>query len=232
MKKVIAQAALAATLAASAALPTAATAGTDPYIGEINYVAFNFAPRNWKTCDGQLLSISSNTALYSLLGTTYGGDGRSTFALPDMRGRVPVHQGTGPGLSTYVLGARGGFETITLTLAQLPAHNHDATAQSTSAVTGGAVTSELNVNNGAGSTTPDGNYLAGNVGGRSMYNGATPNATLNAASISSDLSGVQIATQTSVSVQANGGSQPMNNRQPFLTVTCVISLDGIFPSRS
>lgn len=85
---------------------------------------FNFAPRSWAFCDGQLLPISQNTALFSLLGTTYGGDGRTTFALPDLRGRVPLHEGTGPGLSSYLLGQKGGLENVTLTTAQIPAHTH------------------------------------------------------------------------------------------------------------
>ncbi|MGB1216681.1 MAG: phage tail protein, partial [Saprospiraceae bacterium] len=88
------------------------------------YVGFNFAPRDWANCDGQLLAISSNTALFSLLGTMYGGDGRTTFALPDLRGRVPLHVGNGAGLSGYSQGQRGGFESVTLNVNQLPSHNH------------------------------------------------------------------------------------------------------------
>jgi microcystin-dependent protein len=95
------------------------------FIGEIRLFAGNFAPRNWAFCDGQLLSIAQNQALFSILGTTYGGDGRTTFALPDLRGRVPLHPGTGPGLTPYRLGQKGGQETVTLNTAQIPAHNHD-----------------------------------------------------------------------------------------------------------
>jgi microcystin-dependent protein len=97
---------------------------SEPYIGEIKMFAGNFAPRNWAFCDGQLLAIAQNNALFSLLGTTYGGDGRTTFALPDLRGRVPIHQGTGPGLASKTLGSRSGSETVTLTGGQLPAHTH------------------------------------------------------------------------------------------------------------
>lgn len=96
----------------------------EPFIGEIIMFAGNFAPRNWALCDGQLLQISQNSALFSILGTTYGGDGRVTFGLPDLRGRVPMHAGNGAGLSSRRLGEKGGTETVTLTTAQMPAHNH------------------------------------------------------------------------------------------------------------
>ncbi len=99
---------------------------SDPLIGEIQMFAGNFPPRNWAFCDGQLLAISANTALFSLLGTTYGGDGRTTFALPDLRGRVPIHEGQGPGLSNYLIGQRGGLENVTLNANELPSHTHTA----------------------------------------------------------------------------------------------------------
>src|SRR5689334_9815739 len=97
---------------------------SNPFLGEIRMVPFNFAPKGWALCNGQILAISQNTALFSLLGTTYGGNGVSTFALPDFRGRVPIHAGQGPGLSSYVLGEQTGTESVTLTVPQLPAHNH------------------------------------------------------------------------------------------------------------
>lgn len=102
--------------------------GNNPFIGEIVMFAGNFAPRGWALCDGQLLAISESMALFSILGTTYGGDGRATFGLPDLRGRVPLHPGTVAGLSTYSLGQRGGAETVTITPAQMPSHNHTATS--------------------------------------------------------------------------------------------------------
>ncbi|HKK74357.1 MAG TPA: tail fiber protein [Saprospiraceae bacterium] len=101
---------------------------SEPFVGEIRMFAGNFAPRGWAFCDGQLLAVSQNDALFSLLGTIYGGDGRTTFGLPDMRGRVPVHAGSGPGLSPRRLGAKGGAEKETLTVNQLPSHGHPARA--------------------------------------------------------------------------------------------------------
>ena len=98
---------------------------SEPFVGEIRMFAGNFAPRGWAFCDGQLLAVSQNDALFSLLGTIYGGDGRTTFALPDARGRIPLHQGQGPGLSNRRLGAKGGAEKVTLTTNQLPSHSHD-----------------------------------------------------------------------------------------------------------
>ena len=103
---------------------------TEPYIGTIMLFAGNFAPSGWAQCDGQLLSIDQYTALFSLIGTTYGGDGQTTFALPDLRSRVPVHQGQGPGLSSYVVGEYGGAEAVTLTPGQMAAHSHPALGNS------------------------------------------------------------------------------------------------------
>ncbi len=106
---------------------------SEPFVGEIRMFAGNFAPRGWAFCDGQLLAVSQNDALFSLLGTIYGGDGRTTFGLPDVRGRLPVHAGTGPGLSARRLGAKGGGETVTLTTNQLASHTHDFNANKASA---------------------------------------------------------------------------------------------------
>ena len=108
--------------------PREARADGDPWIGEIALVAFNFPPVGWATCDGQLLSIAQNTALFSLLGTTYGGNGQTTFALPDLRGRVPIHMGQGPGLTPYTIGEVAGTETVTLLSSQMPAHSHVVSA--------------------------------------------------------------------------------------------------------
>ena len=102
-----------------------------PFIGQITLFAGNFAPRGWAFCNGQLLAISQNTALFSILGTTYGGNGQTTFALPDLRGRVPIHPGQGPGLSPYDLGQQGGTETVTLSVSSLPAHTHSVSPGAT-----------------------------------------------------------------------------------------------------
>jgi microcystin-dependent protein len=101
----------------------------DPFVAEIRMVPFNFAPKGWAFCDGQLIPISQNTALFSLLGTTYGGDGKSTFALPDLQGRSPMHPGQGPGLSLHDLGEQGGAETVTLLESEIPAHSHTVSGQ-------------------------------------------------------------------------------------------------------
>ncbi|MCB0713692.1 MAG: phage tail protein [Ignavibacteriae bacterium] len=134
-----------------------------PYIGQISMVAFNFAPRGWAFCDGQLLPISQYTALFSLLGTTYGGDGRTTFALPDLRGRAPMHKGHGPGLSDRREGEKGGSETVTLTTSEMPSHNHLA---------------EANANSG-GQFTPINGFWAAEGSQAAATYAATANGTMN-----------------------------------------------------
>ena len=134
-----------------------------PFIAEIVMFGGNFAPRGWAFCQGQLLSIAQNTALFSLLGTTYGGNGQTTFALPDLRGRVPIQQGSGPGLTPRVLGEQGGTETVTLQVTQMPAHTHTVSA-STAA---------------AGDTVPTGNVLSEG----SIYHAAPGNTTLSPTAI-------------------------------------------------
>lgn len=121
----------------------------DPFIGEVILFGGNFAPRGWALCDGQLLPISQYSALFSILGTTYGGDGRTTFALPDLRGRSAIHQGNGPGLSDYRLGQKGGVEEVTLTTGQMPAHKHTASIEATAPIP-----------RGGASSTPVGSYMA------------------------------------------------------------------------
>ncbi|XMO88109.1 tail fiber protein [Algibacter sp. AS12] len=178
-----------------------------PYTGQIKMFAGNFAPRGWAFCDGQLLAISQNDALFSLLGTTYGGDGRTTFGLPDLRGRVPVSQGQGPGLSDLRLGIRFGVEQVTLTQNEMPAHNHatNTTAQiAVSTVTG----TELNA---------DANVLANHT---NAYNsGSTAGANLAGANTTTTLGTV-------------GGNLSHNNIQPSLGVHYIIALYGIYPSRN
>ncbi len=179
----------------------------DPFIGQVILFAGNFAPRGWAFCEGQLLAINSNQALFSILGTTYGGDGRTTFGLPDLRGRSPIHQGTGPGLSNHALGAKVGQESVTLTVNQLPAHAHPA--QMTAAPGGGA------------SGIADGNSLAHETrGGAAMpniYNNSAPSIAMHA---------------DTVKVANTGGGQAISIVSPCLALNYIIALEGVFPSRS
>lgn len=171
-----------------------------PFVGEIRMFGGNFAPSGWSFCSGQLLPISENETLFNLIGTTYGGDGQSTFQLPDLRGRVPVHMGTGSG-QNYLLGETGGNEGVTLNVNQIPIHNHVLAASN--------INQQLSPNNGmpaaAVSSEP----------GVQIYSAGPATVTLNNASIA----------QT-------GGNQPHNNLQPFLCVSFIISLFGIFPSQT
>ncbi len=134
---------------------------SDPFIGEIRMFAGNFAPRGWAFCDGQLLAVSQNNALFSLFGTTYGGDGRTTFGLPELRGRIPIHAGQGPGLNNYRLGQKSGTELVTLTPQQMPSHTHT-----------------FGVRNGLGtSASPEGHTLAEYDPTEDLYTSRTPNQT-------------------------------------------------------
>ena len=174
---------------------------SDPFLAEIKIFGCNFAPRGYAQCNGQLLPIAQNTALFALLGTNYGGDGRSTFGLPNLQGRAALQWGNGAGLSSYSLGQIGGNSTITLTTSQIPAHNHAVQA---------------NLSGTLASPTNDG---FGNPGTQRpaprFYNNGTP-------------SPVNMAP-TAVSV--TGGSQPHNNMMPYNTVNFCIALQGIFPQR-
>ncbi len=184
--------------------------GIEPFIGEISMFAGNFAPRGWAFCDGQLLPISMYSALFSILGTTYGGDGETTFALPDLRGRVPMHAGSGPGLTPRQLGQRAGAERVQLTVNQIPAHSHAATTSATAK----AFATE------GDSTAPGEKTWAKSGQGDPDY--ATPNGS------SVDMADGAISANTSV---ANaGGNQTHENMQPFLAVNYIIALVGVFPS--
>jgi len=189
---------------------------SEPFIGQIHMFGFNFPPRGWAKCDGALLSIAQNTALFALLGTTYGGDGRTTFGLPDLRGRVPIHQGTGPGLSPRSQGSKSGLEQTVLTESNLPSHTH--TAESTSASTAHVVTPAGNSNDAAN------NFWADDAGVSSgTYHSGPANAAMNSESVT---------TVTTTTLEATGNGTPHNNMQPFLTVNFCIALTGIFPSRN
>jgi microcystin-dependent protein len=175
-----------------------------PYIGEIRMFGFGNrgAPNGWQTCDGSLLAISEYDALFALIGTTYGGDGQNTFAVPDLRGRLPVHQGTGPGLSTYVIGQRAGSETVTVIATQMPAHTHTLLATNAAATTG----------------TPATNVLPGAVSDQTAY--------------LTDITGATAFTMSAQATSLGGGSQPHENCMPTMTVQYCIATQGIFPSQA
>lgn len=172
-----------------------------PYIGAIMLFAGNFAPRGWAFCDGQLLSITQYTALFSILGTYFGGNGVSNFALPDLRGRVPVHQGQGNGLSPYVIGQSSGVENVTLLTGNLPVHTHSVNASSGAASRGG--------------TSPAGGVLAVPSGSVEIYSTSPPNATMNP-----------------LMIGVAGSNVPVSIIQPYLCVSFIIAMDGLFPSRN
>ena len=178
----------------------------DPFIAQIVMFGGNFAPRGWAFCDGQLLAISSYTALFSLVGTTYGGDGRTTFGLPDLRGRTAVHPGNGPGLSSIRWGQKGGAETHTLTVAQMPSHTHTATA------------TLRGIDRRGNKALPGGHTLA-SKSRTNIYQTAAPDVDMQAGSVT-------------VSIANTGGGQPFNIRDPYLGIYHIIALQGIFPSRS
>lgn len=185
--------------------PNIATAScnSDSFIGSICMVGFNFCPRGFAAAEGQLMSIASNNALFSLLGTMYGGDGRTTFALPDLRGRVPVGVGQGPGLSSYTQGRKSGTETVTLTKFQIPSHSHTAT---------------LNAESAGGTTEiPAGNKLS-NSRRSAIYSADIATADTPLAS-------------NSIIVSNTGGNQAHENRPPSLAIKYCIATQGIYPSR-
>lgn len=179
-------------------------------IGFVKMFAGNFAPLNWAFCQSQLLSIASNTALFSILGTTYGGNGTTTFALPDFRGRVPVGAGQGPGLSNYSLGQLSGTESNTLLTNNFPAHTHPFS---------GSVTMPANAA-GGNADTPQGNYPA-TLTGTNMY------STVNNGS---GLGNMQLALTAAAAGSVS--PVPINNMQPVLGMNYLICLQGIFPARN
>jgi microcystin-dependent protein len=165
-------------------LAAPAQAQNDPFVGQVEIVAFNFAPKGWATCDGQLLSIAQNTALFSLLGTQYGGDGRTTFALPDLRGRMAIGFGQGPGLQNYEIGQAGGEEQVTLTLSEIPAHTHQAMASSlpaNQAAVGGNVwgTSAVFLYSSGSPSTPMNTLAIGSVGAGLPHDNLPPYLVMN-----------------------------------------------------
>lgn len=175
-----------------------------PFIGEIRLFGGTFVPEGWAACDGRLLPIADYETLYSLIGTTYGGDGQSTFGVPNLSGRVALGAGQGPGLSNYQAGQTGGAEKVTLQASQMPAHTHSASAT-------------LQVNAGAGtSTTPVGSLLA--TGSRSAYAATQGTA------------GAMAANSVNATTSPAGGDVVHENRQPSLAITYIIAWQGIYPS--
>jgi microcystin-dependent protein len=175
----------------------------EPYIAEIKMFGGTFAPRNYALCNGQIMAISQNTALFSLLGTTYGGNGTTTFALPNMQGRAPVHQGNGAGIDPVSLGEMAGEPSVTLTTSNLPTHTHP-------------ISGALIANSNPGET-PASNTLFTNSAPNQLYAAALGTGGLN------------LAPQT---ITMAGGSLPHNNMQPYLAVTFIIALQGVFPARN
>ncbi len=175
---------------------------SEPFLGEIRMFGGNFAPRGWALCNGQLLSISQNAALFSLLGTTYGGNGQTNFALPNLQGRVPMHWGQGPGLSPRALGESSGSESVTLLTNQMPAHNHT-----------------LSANNNQGDTFSPGGAVSASAVDSSQQPLNIYSSTAN-------------ATMAPTAIGLAGGGQPHANMQPYQCVSFIIALQGIFPSRN
>jgi len=175
---------------------------SEPFIAEIRIFAGDFAPRGWAFCDGQVMPIESNKALFSLIGATYGGDGATSMALPNLQGRAPMHPGRGPGLSPRRWGEVVGTETVTLSEAQLPTHKHEI------------VTAE---NQGAADVSPNNNAaLSRSSFGDNLYQTE---------------SSANLTDLAPVSVSSAGGGQPHNNLQPYLALNFIIALFGLYPSR-
>lgn len=175
---------------------------SNPFVAEIRIFPFNFAPKGWALCNGQLIPLSQNTALFSLLGTTFGGDGKSNFGLPDLQGNAPLAPGQGPGLSLHDLGESGGEQTVTLLESEIPAHPHSLLASAHNAtVNAPAPTNSL--------ARPNPTYI---------YKQPTGSAPL--------------TTMSDNVVAPAGGDQPHNNMQPFLTLNFCIALQGVYPARS
>lgn len=182
------------------------------YVGEIKMFAGNFAPQNTALCSGQILPISQNTALFSILGTYYGGNGVSTFQLPNLMGRVPMAQGTGPGLTPRTIGESAGSETVTLLLTEIPAHTHNGTVVFSNP--------QLRCYNGAPtSKTAEGNLPANSAKGE-LYNGAATSSMVTTINVNQGFTS-----------GPSGGGQPHNNMQPYLAITFVICMQGVFPPR-
>lgn len=204
-----------------------------PFMGQIQSFGFNFAPRGWALCQGQALSISQNTALFSLLGTYYGGNGQTTFKLPDLQGRVAVGQGNGPGLSPYVIGQVGGTENATILISNMPSHTHVATFTPS----GGGITATLNASTQTATQSVPGTSGANTLGAPSatISRAVTPVFGYVAdASPSIPLTGLSVTGGAggTVTNALTGNGLPINILSPYLCINYSIALQGIFPSRN
>jgi len=179
---------------------------SEPFLSEIKLVSFNFAPKGWALCNGQFLPINQNQALFALLGTTYGGNGQTTFALPNLRGRVPIHEGNG-----HTLGEAAGSTSVTVNIQQLPEHNHGMRAK-------------------AGQATLVGGAIPAATKSLAQAAAATGNPPANVNLYSTNLSG--LTAMNAASITNVGGSQPHNNMMPYLVLNFIIALQGIFPSQN
>ena len=215
----------------------------DPMLGEIKLFAGNFAPRDWKFCNGELLSIAQNQALFSILNNTYGGDGRTTFALPDLRGRTPLQQGSGPGLSNIQLGEKEGLETIQLNERHLPMHTHTAEFTGTGGGDATEITATATVNafNGVGNLekSDDAFWATGvAISGKDKYPidgsySATSDKVMNENAINIDVQGGGGGiTDGTVAIGITGQGQAFTNRAPYIGINYIIAVQGIYPPRN
>lgn len=211
---------------------TASACSTDAYLGTLCLFGGNFTIRGYASAQGQLLPISSNTALFSLYGTTYGGDGRTTFALPDLRGRSPIGQGTGPGLDSIALGQRGGSPTHTLSVLEMPSHSHNAATTVVNTSDTSASSAALRaLAAGADTNNPTGGVLANSPRRENIYNSGTPNVDMSADAIVLDVQ-VSVSSTATTTVFPDGGSRSFNIRSPYLGMNWLVATQGIFPSRN
>lgn len=218
-------------------LPQAHACNASPFIAEVCPVALNFAPRGWAFTQGQLMAVSQNDALFSLVGTIYGGDGRTTFALPDTRSRVVIGAGQGPGLSNYNVGNKGGSERVNLTVSQLGSHNHIAT-NVIGATTTVDVNTQVNVSSaGANKGSPTANVLAIAPGSNTFYRSFDANlplVSMGAGSINFTMP-TPVVSDSSASTTievSEGGGNAHTNIIPVQAIHWVIALQGVYPSRS
>jgi microcystin-dependent protein len=192
----------------------------EPFLGEIQMVAFPFAPVGFALCDGSLLQVSQYPALYSLIGVAYGGDGVQTFAIPDLRGRGPISVGAGPGLQPVHIGQKGGLEAVTLTADQLPSHTHTATVQPGAHAQQSCSTSLGTIPSPAGAIPAEVFDIESGAVVPAFAPPAAANQTM-----------APLPLTLNISVSATGGSKPVETRSPYLGVYYVIALEGVFPSR-